>query len=222
MKNLSLLILILIFCQITASSQPCLPDGIEFTTQAQIDNFQTNYPTCTEIEGDVRIIGDDISNLNGLSVLTSIWGNLYIGQWLSQGNPVLTSLTGLDNVTSIGGDVRIWSNEALTSLSGLGNVTFIGGDLSILHNHFALTSLTGLDNVTSIWRSLLIESNFALTSLTGLDNVTSIGGNLWIQWNAALSSLTGLDNIDAASIDGCAFVITTPYPPVKYKVFAII
>ena len=201
MKNLSLLILILIFCQITVSSQPCLPGGITFTNQAQIDSFQTNYPTCTEIEGDVRIIGDDISNLNGLSVLTSIWGNLYIGRWYPQCNPVLTSLTGLDNVISIGGDIRIWSNEALTSLSGLGNVTFIGGDLWIRHN-YALTSLTGLDNVASIWRSLLIESNFTLTSLTGLDNVTSIGGDLWIIGSGALSSLTGLDNIDAASIDG--------------------
>ena len=183
------------------TAQPCLPDGIYFTSQAQIDSFQINYPGCTEIEGDVRIEGNDITNLNGLSVLTSIGGYLYIGRWYPQCNPVLTSLTGLDNVISIGGDIRIWSNEALTSLSGLGNVTFIGGDLWIRHN-YALTSLTGLDNVTSIWRSLLIESNFTLTSLTGLDNVTSIGGDLWIIGSGALSSLTGLDNIDAASIDG--------------------
>jgi S-formylglutathione hydrolase FrmB len=52
----------------------CLPQGITFTNQAQIDNFQTNYPGCTEIEGDVTIAGDDITNLNGLSVLTSIGG----------------------------------------------------------------------------------------------------------------------------------------------------
>ena len=33
-------------------SQPCLPEGITFTTQAQIDSFQTNYPVCSEIEGE--------------------------------------------------------------------------------------------------------------------------------------------------------------------------
>ena len=33
----------------------CLPEGITFSTQAEIDNFQTNYPGCTEIEGDVVI-----------------------------------------------------------------------------------------------------------------------------------------------------------------------
>ena len=71
MKNLSLIILILIFFQITTLSQPCLPEGITFTTQAQIDSFQINYPNCNEIEGDVEIIGDDITNLNGLNVLTA-------------------------------------------------------------------------------------------------------------------------------------------------------
>ena len=56
-------------------AQPCLPEGITFTTQAQIDSFQINYPNCTEIEGDV-IISGYITNLYGLSVLTSIEGNL--------------------------------------------------------------------------------------------------------------------------------------------------
>jgi len=53
----------------------CLPDGITFTTQAQIDSFAIIYPNCTEIEGDVLIggwNGSDISNLNGLNVLSSI------------------------------------------------------------------------------------------------------------------------------------------------------
>ena len=34
---------------------PCLPQGIIFTIQAQIDSFQVNYPGCTEIEGYVEI-----------------------------------------------------------------------------------------------------------------------------------------------------------------------
>jgi hypothetical protein len=70
-------------------SQPCLPEGITFTTQEQIDNFQTNYPGCTEIEGDVGIGGYDITNLNGLNVLTTIGGNLLIVE------SALTSLSGL-------------------------------------------------------------------------------------------------------------------------------
>jgi len=84
------------------SAQPCstcLPEGIWFCTQAHIDNFQTNYPDCTEIEGDVSInSGSDITNLNGLIVLTSIGGYLNICC-----NTSLTSLTGLEGLTSIGG-----------------------------------------------------------------------------------------------------------------------
>ncbi len=46
----SLLLISLPFLILTdVLSQSCLPNGITFTTQAEIDNFQTNYPNCTEI-----------------------------------------------------------------------------------------------------------------------------------------------------------------------------
>ena len=94
----------------------------------------------------------------------------------------------------------IRGNDTLTSLAGLDNVDSIGGNLMIRGND-TLTSLTGLDNVTSIGGHLWIEVNNALTSLTGLNNLTSIGGNLLIRYCDALTSLTGLDNIDAGSIE---------------------
>ena len=97
---------IILFAQCDGS---CLSEGIIFTTQEQIDNFQTNYPGCTEIEGDVTIYGDDITNLNGLSVLTSIGGDFLIGHYgyPYNGNPLLTSLAGLDNLETIGGSLWI-------------------------------------------------------------------------------------------------------------------
>ena len=61
MKKLTLLIVLAFIIKSIVYSQSCLPEGIEFTTQEQIDNFQTNNPGCTEIEGDVRIWGNDIS-----------------------------------------------------------------------------------------------------------------------------------------------------------------
>ena len=208
-------------------AQSCLPEGIIFTTQAQIDSFQIIYPNCTEIEGDVTIgenyVITDITNLNGLSVLNSIGGSLIIGGSYPWVNPVLISLSGLDNVTSVGGNLWIRENAALTSLTGLDNVTSIGGWLSIFNNvlltnligldnvtsigggvqissHNALTSLSGLESLTSIGGGLHISGNLALTSLSGLDNVTSIGGKLYIYYNNALTSLSGLENIDAGSI----------------------
>ncbi len=137
----------------------CLPDGINFTSQAQIDNFQTNYPGCPEIEGNVTIHGSDITNLNGLNVLTSI-----------------------------GGYLDIIDNNALTSLNGLDNLTFIWGNLDISGNG-VLTSLSGLDNLTSIWGYLDISGNGVLTSLNGLNNIADASiTDLTITNNSSLST----------------------------------
>lgn len=64
-----------------AKGQSCLPQGITFSTQAQIDNFHINYPGCKHIEGEVFIWpGDpnDITNLHGLSGLISCNSTLRI------------------------------------------------------------------------------------------------------------------------------------------------
>ena len=198
MNKLAIIVIALLFIQITASSQSCLPDGITFTTQAEIDNFQIKYPGCTEIEGDVVIGGINITNLNGLSVLTSIGGFLGILQ-----NDSLTSLTGLEGVTSIGRYLAISSNLSLTSLTGLDNLASIAKGIWIGDNA-ALTSLTGLDNVTSIGEGLQISHNYVLPNLTGLDNMTSIGGWLWVSYNDALTGLTELDNV--TSIEGELYI----------------
>ena len=88
----------LLFASVYLFGQPCLPEGIEFTTQEQIDNFQVNYPGCNEIEGDVSISGHDITDLNGLSSLEKILGTLRI-----EGNDTLQSLEGLGNLSVIEG-----------------------------------------------------------------------------------------------------------------------
>ena len=155
----------------------CLPEGITFTTQAQIDSFAINYPGCTEIEGDVTIgPSGDITNLYGLSVLTSI-----------------------------GGKLGIVEHDALTSLTGMENLSTIGGYLQITGNNF-LGSLTGLDSLASIGGYLKINSNSSLISLSGLDNLTSIEGYLEISYNYNLTSLSGLDNVDAASINSLSII----------------
>ena len=112
-------------------NEPCLPDGIFFNSQAQIDNFQTDYPDCDAIGGYVIIYGDDITNFNGLNNLNSIGGDLSIN-----GNTSLTTLTGFDNLDSIGGSFMIENNVSLTTLTDLGHKVFIGGDLQIFENQF--------------------------------------------------------------------------------------
>jgi len=180
--------------------QACLPEGITFTTQAQIDQFQTNYPSCTEIEGSVQINGFDIENLYGLSVLTSIGGTLEIGSnQTGICNQSLTDLSGLDNLTFIGSNLDICRNIVLQSLEGLDNVTSIGGSLNIMRNT-DLISLSGLGNLIDIGGSIQIYLNESLVSISGLENINSIVGNLTIGiinlgGNPSLINLSGLDNM---------------------------
>jgi hypothetical protein len=202
MKKLVLLTALALISHTILYSQSCLPNGIEFTTQEQIDNFPKNYPNCKSIGGRLTISGSDITNLNGLSQLTSL-NNVYIYQ-----NNSLTSLYGLHNVTSVA-NLRIGTlelnrggNPALTSLTGLNALTNISYDLEIFDNP-SLTSLTGLDNLTDIGMSLSISENEMLSSIVSLKNVTTIGYAGGITWhgygisinNTVLTSLEGLENL---------------------------
>lgn len=127
----------------TVVSQSCLPEGIIFETQAQVDSFQDNYPGCTEIEGFLDISGSDITDLSNLTVITHVGANFVI-----EFNDSLTSLTGLEGINSIGGDLVIVQNPVLSNLTGLGSLTSIGGYLKISGNN-SLISLAGLDNIES-------------------------------------------------------------------------
>ncbi len=49
MKKSLLLIAVMLISFIAATAQSCLPEGIIFSTQEQIDNFQTNYPDPWEV-----------------------------------------------------------------------------------------------------------------------------------------------------------------------------
>lgn len=207
-------------------SQGCLPEGIDFSTQEDIDNFQANYPGCTEIEGDVTIWGtytnDDIMNLNGLNVLTSIGGTLKIkgtdslkiltglenletigNELIIRENLSLTTLTGLENLATIGGELIIRENLSLTNLTGLENLNHIGGEMSIVLND-ALTSLNGLGNLNYVGDDIGIAANEILINLDHLENLTNITGDLNISYNPSLKSLMGLHNV--TNISGTLFL----------------
>src|SRR5690606_22219265 len=107
--------------------------SFRFTTQEEIDEFITENPTLTVITGNVIIRGgDDITNLNGLSNITKINGDLIIGsfnnynsegQLIKNGNYNLSSLNGLNALTEVGGSVIIQNNPILENLNGLSALT---------------------------------------------------------------------------------------------------
>jgi hypothetical protein len=204
----------------TGFSQSCLPEGITFSTQSQIDSFQINYPNCTEIEGDVIISGSNISNLIGLSVISwikadlvlysnpllisldglngliTVDGNINIGYedyYGQTGNPSLVNLSGLNNLSLIGDSLVIIKNPSLTSIGALANLTSIGS--IVIKNNTSLINLTGLEGLTFIAGGLTVFYNPALTNLSGFINLSSIYDDLYLYSNGSLTSLTGLDNL---------------------------
>ncbi len=210
MKNLYIIFIALLLASgaMAQTKQPCstcLPEGIIFTTQAQIDSFPMNYPNCNEIDGYVTISGDNIINLDSLINVTQIGGFLEIGYafmkpddgWVCAGNPNLMNIQGLQNLTIVGGFLQIFGNSVLTELTGLESLTTIGGSLfigailpqgwGVLPCGNAIEDLTALSNLESINGELIIESN-SLSSLEGLNNIdTSTITYLRIFGNSNLS-----------------------------------
>ena len=189
------------------SSQSCLPEGITFTTQSQIDSFQLNYPNCTEIEGFVRIIDDNIFDLNSLNVLTSVGGDLVVSE------TILTSLSGLYNISIVEGSVWIHANDSLPNLDGLNSLSYIGGSLKVKYNNSPLLSLDGLDNLASIGEDLDIYDNY-LQSLNGLDSVETIGGSLIVTHTDELTNFQGLGNV---STIGGSVIIDMNYELINFS-----
>lgn len=178
----------------------CLPFGNYYClSQQEINNFQSNYPSCDAIQGNIMIRGDNITNLNGLNNIISCSGNLNIGLWYG-GTDSLVDLTGLNNIISIGGDLTVSANNMLISLTGLNNLDSVGGKLEI-SNNYQLTSLTGLNSLNFIGGSLVISNTNYLKDLTGLNNVNNIGENINIYDNSRLRDLSGLENISTIPLD---------------------
>ncbi len=178
-----------LFSSITIGMGQCPEMEVFLTSQADIDNFATTYPNCTELTHDLNIDGQNsnITNLLGLSELVS-------AQYLFIQGTQVNTLEGLHNLVSIV-DLALWGNSNLQNLEGLTQLQSAGG-LEIWINS-GIQDLTGIDNLQSVDRlSLFANPNLSdinhLSFLTTLSSLT-IGGN-------GFSQLTGLENLQ--SVDG--------------------
>ncbi len=123
----------------------CPTGDVTLTTQVEVDNFGTSYPSCSNFTGNITIHGAGIINVDGLINLQTISGNLII-----KGPNNITNVDGLLNLTTVGGKLEIKGSNKLNSLEGLNNLTMVGGDLTIMQNDI-LSDCSGLctllDNV---------------------------------------------------------------------------
>jgi len=222
--------LLLLFCSVKTIAQ-CSPGDITFTTQAQINAFETTYSACNNVTLGNLTIGyisgttnSDITDVTPLQKVSALTGNLIIRR-----NPNLVTLNGLQNITTFSGDLRLDTNAQLlniTALSGITSVRYLNirdnsvlQNLTGLHNLTAITGsgssgyfylfnnpqLTNLDtfqSLTSVGTYIQVQNNASLQNLDGLSHITSITTNIHIENNAVLSSIWGFRNISATAITG--------------------
>ena len=216
--SLCFVICLLVFQSISAQS--CYPNGITFTTQAQVDQFSSQNAGCKIIEGDLRIYGNGITNLDslysieviqgglilnfsaltnfeGLNNLDTIYEQLIVGTH----NSSLTSFSGLESLKSIGSaygyDVHYVQLASITDFTGLDSLSSIDGTLSV-SNCNNLESLAGLENLKEIG-TLIVENSYLFETLEGLGSNLKMS-TLILNNLPQLDDLNGCENIDSISI----------------------
>ncbi|MCB0707529.1 MAG: T9SS type A sorting domain-containing protein [Saprospiraceae bacterium] len=224
MKKILVIITALLFFFVHNSvAQGCIPGGIAFYSQEEIDNFHINYPGCTEIEGTLELYGEEITNLDGLLGIKSIEGDLSINY------TTITSLKGLDSLhviglnfevaecsalldfnglqklDTIGGAFMIWGNPLITDFAEMESLRYIGVDCDYdwvtycngfqVNGNESLINFHGLENVTALLGDCEVMDNPSLISFSGLDNIIDIDLAFYIYNNPLLSNFEGLNNL---------------------------
>jgi len=168
MKNLTLLYALFLLAMQTTFAQ-VYPEDYLIDEQSDIDSF--DYAVIT---GDLIIrekLPGAISNLNGLSELTFVSGNLIISE-----NRDLQNLAGLSNLNA--GDftaITISKNASLNNINGLSGITSLSERL-VIEDNLVLDNLDGLENVAIIdsvegFFSLRVRRNSSLTNACGIINI---------------------------------------------------
>lgn len=145
-----------------------------------------------KVDGNVTISGDyDKNAFKGLASLSEIGGNLTLTV-PSNSLRITVPFTGLENLKTVGGDVKISYADDLTGLK-LSNLK------SLTLNK--VNSFVGLESLKEITNDLTIINSEA-ESFAGFNNLEKIGGNFNIRASiysgeafSKISSFSGFDNL---------------------------
>jgi len=165
----------------------CPVGEFRINTQEALDDFIEVYGACDTLEGNLIITsntfqgGTSISTLSGLNFLKYISGNLRIER-----NNQLLTLEGLQSLSSIGGDLYLHQNQQLTTLAALHNIDSVGRNL-VIYEIDSLQTLMGLEQLVYIGNELQLVANESLENISALSNVQTIGTRVWINGNRQLS-----------------------------------
>jgi len=201
----------LIFTSLLSFGQ-CPTTTVTLLSQADVDNFAANYPGCTQLTNSLVVNAIDVTNLNGLLPLQSTNINADIRIL----NTIITDVSGLSNLQTVGGNLEFESNQLLDDFTGLEQLESIHTDFVLIENLF-LTSFNGLSGLESIGGAIRLRNNSDVVNFSGLDNLSTLGidgvntvgaRGLDLESSASFTSLAGLENL--SEVNGSVLIDNNP------------
>ena len=148
-----------------------LPGDYIVRSEQDADALEKEGGCAYSIAGNLEITRTQQAIFSGLNQLSAVGGDLRIYH-----NDDLKTFEGLVDLSMVGGNVQIYENEELSLLEGLNFLQTVRGNLSIFHNE-KLTDIEGLFKVNRIGGDLHINNNNQLTNLDGLFGLVTVEGS---------------------------------------------
>ena len=156
-------------CDEPVAETDCSQEDIVLISQTEVDAFEC--ATVTNLTIDFNGDTDPITNLDRLSTLTKVNGNLDI-DFLFNSEGV--DLSGLNNLKRVEGDLSFYGTRP--DFDGLQGLEFVGGDF-----YFSGLGVQPVDDFTALSNLRYVEGRIAFSSsnisgFRGLSQLTSVGG----------------------------------------------
>jgi hypothetical protein len=161
--------------------------GLYIDSQAKLESIgNANF---TKINGNVILIGNNITDVSSFGSLKYIYGNLQI---------LGTQLVNIDALAKVnvpeGSHVTVVNNQKLKNLNGLAGIDVALTVLEIRDNKM-LENIDGVRNVKAATHMLTISDTDNMLNLNGLANVSGSVRFLSIRSNNSLTDISALSKI---------------------------
>jgi len=173
--------------------------NVSLVSQTDVDEFASE--SFTKIIGDLQIgtiLIDPDNNITSLSQLNSIAE--ITGDLIVYNCEKLTNFDGLKNLTKLGGELWFQDNPELLNISGLTNLTEINEGINITNNH-KLQTFDGLSKLRIVRNDIFMSLNHELINVDGFSGLNEIDGDLEIKFSGKLLDLNGLSNLNTVRGD---------------------
>ncbi len=165
----------------------CPSGNVAFNSQADVNQFITDYPNCDTISGDLIITGN-VTNLSALDNLQSIEGYFIIS------DTQLTSISNFNSLAYVLNSIEISDNALLTEVMGFNALIDLGTFFNI-DNNPNLVTISGFNNATVVFGDFWVNGNTSLQTINGFSRLTTAYGFFGINDSPALLSIPSFNNL---------------------------